>query len=85
MNIQAQRTPNPNAVKFTADQVIFEKSTSVKQGQETDHPVAKALLGIDGIDNIFGVNDFVTVNKTEEADWNDLLPQIEKAFEDVNV
>ncbi|QQK74638.1 NifU N-terminal domain-containing protein [Salicibibacter cibarius] len=82
MNVQAEPTPNPNAMKFTADQTIFESSTSLKKGEETDHPTAKKLLVIEGVDNIFGINDFVTVNKTEDANWDDLLPEIEKAFED---
>ncbi|QDI92084.1 scaffolding protein [Salicibibacter halophilus] len=82
MNVQAEPTPNPNAMKITADQTIFESSTSLKKGEETDHPVAKKLLGLEGVDNIFGINDFVTVNKTEDANWDDLLPQIEQAFED---
>ncbi|QQK78737.1 NifU N-terminal domain-containing protein [Salicibibacter cibi] len=82
MNVQAEPTPNPNAMKFTADQTIFEQSTSLKKGEETEHPFAKKLLVIEGVDNIFGINDFVTVNKTDDANWDDLLPEIEKAFED---
>ncbi|SDI66728.1 NifU N-terminal domain-containing protein [Alteribacillus bidgolensis] len=82
MEVQAQSTPNPNAVKFTADQVIFDGSTSLKKGDETDHPIAKALLQIEGVDNIFGYNDFVTVNKTMDAEWDDLMPKIQQAFDD---
>ncbi|MFB5662547.1 NifU N-terminal domain-containing protein [Alteribacillus sp. HJP-4] len=82
MEIRAESTPNPNAVKFTADQVIFEKSTSLKQGDDTDHPIAQALLKIDGVDNIFGVNDFVTVNKTMDAEWDELLPKVQQAFDE---
>ncbi|MFB4162824.1 NifU N-terminal domain-containing protein [Alteribacillus sp. JSM 102045] len=80
MEVQAQSTPNPNAVKFTADQVIFDGSTSLKKGDDTDHPIAKALLQIEGVDNIFGYNDFVTVNKTMDAEWDDLMPKIQQAF-----
>ncbi|WP_091276813.1 NifU N-terminal domain-containing protein [Alteribacillus persepolensis] len=80
MEVQAQSTPNPNAVKFTADKAIFEGSTSLKKGDDTDHPIAKALLQIEGVDNIFGYQDFVTVNKTMDADWDELMPKIEEAF-----
>ncbi|WP_158736051.1 NifU N-terminal domain-containing protein [Alteribacillus sp. YIM 98480] len=82
MEVQAQSTPNPNAVKFSADQVIFDGSTSLKKGDETDHPIAKALLQIEGVDNIFGYNDFVTVNKTMDVEWDDLMPKIQQAFDD---
>ncbi|MGY4691591.1 NifU N-terminal domain-containing protein [Salibacterium sp. K-3] len=80
INVQAEPTPNPNAMKFTADRNLFEKSTSLKKGDDTDHPVAKELLQLDGVDNIFGVNDFVTVNKTMDADWDELIPKVEQVF-----
>jgi hypothetical protein len=81
LEVKAESTPNPNAIKFTATQKLFEGSTSLKQGDETDHPLATALLSIDGVDNIFGINDFVTVNKTMDANWDDLMPHIQKAFD----
>jgi hypothetical protein len=81
LEVKAEPTPNPNAVKFTANQPLFEGSTSLKAGDETEHPLAKALLNIEGVDNIFGINDFVTVNKTSDAEWDDLLPKVQQAFE----
>lgn len=83
LEIKAESTPNPNAIKFTATQPLFEKSTSLKKGAETDHPLATALLSIEGVDNIFGINDFVTVNKTVDANWDGLMPLVQKAFDDV--
>lgn len=84
IQIHIQSTPNPNAVKINASQTIFEgpRSTSLKVGDETEHPLAKALLQIDGVDNIFGINDFVTVSKLPEADWDDIIPQVEQVFEE---
>lgn len=81
IEVQAQSTPNPNAVKFTANQTLFDSSTSLKKGDSSDHPLATQLLKIEGVDNIFGINNFVTVNKTAEANWDDLLPHIQSAFE----
>ncbi|MFZ4452550.1 NifU N-terminal domain-containing protein [Salibacterium aidingense] len=80
IEVRAEPTPNPNAMKFTANQNLFEKSTSLKQGDDTDHALAQALLQLDGVDNIFGVNDFVTVNKTMDADWDELIPKVEQVF-----
>lgn len=84
IQIHIQITPNPNAVKINASQTIFEgpRSTSLKVGDETEHPLAKALLQIEGVDNIFGINDFVTVSKLPEADWDDIIPQVEQVFEE---
>lgn len=85
IQVSIDPTPNPNAMKLTANQPIFEGngSTSVKQGQETDHPLAIALLKIDGVDNIFGFNDFVTINKTADGDWDHILGEAQKAFEEI--
>lgn len=85
IEISAEPTPNPNAIKFTANQPIVEGtgSLSVSKNQETDHPLAQKLLTIDGVASIFGINDFITVNKTPEADWDALMPQIEETFKAV--
>ncbi|ADH99029.1 NifU N-terminal domain-containing protein [Salisediminibacterium selenitireducens] len=85
IEVRGEPTPNPNAMKFTANQVLFEGSgsASFKKGQETDHALAKELLSLDGVDNIFGFQDFVTVNKEPGAEWDDLLPKIQESFEKV--
>lgn len=82
IEVRAEATPNPNAMKFTASDILFEGtgSASFKKGDEPDHPLAKNLLAIEGVDNIFGYQDFVTVNKEPAVEWNDLLPKIEEAF-----
>ncbi|SFE72207.1 NifU N-terminal domain-containing protein [Alteribacillus iranensis] len=80
MELKVDQTPNPNAIKFTAQETLFEGSTSFKKGDNPDHPLAQALLEIDGVDNIFGYGDFVTVNKTMEADWEDIIPKIQEAY-----
>ncbi|MFA8439124.1 NifU N-terminal domain-containing protein [Pueribacillus sp. YX66] len=82
ISFRIDQTPNPNALKITATKVIFEgtKSHSFKKDDNPDHPLANALLKIEGVDNVFGYQDFVTVNKTFDADWNDILPKIEKVF-----
>ncbi|WP_096189432.1 NifU N-terminal domain-containing protein [Evansella halocellulosilytica] len=85
IEVRGEPTPNPNAMKFTANQVLFEGSgsASFKKGDDTDHPLAKELLALEGVDNIFGFQDFVTVNKEMDADWDSLLPKIEEAFNKV--
>ncbi|BBI35459.1 NifU N-terminal domain-containing protein [Cohnella abietis] len=82
VEINIQETPNPNAIKINTSERVFEgpKSTSLKSGAETDHPLAQALLSIEGVDNIFGINNFVTVTKTAEADWDEISPKIKEAF-----
>lgn len=85
VNITIQETPNPNAIKVNTSERVFEgpASTSLKSGDHTEHPLARALLDIEGIDNIFVINNFVTISKHEAADWEAIIPQVEEAFKTV--
>lgn len=85
IEINIQETPNPNSIKISAKVVLFEgpRSTSLKSGDETDHPLARALLSIEGIDNIFGIKDFVTISKKPNTSWDTILPKVEEAFQAV--
>lgn len=82
MNIKADPTPNPNAMKFTfLDGPLFEGRVIAKQGDNPDHPLLQKLLEVDGVDNLFGFQDFLTINKTSAADWDTIMPQIKEVFE----
>lgn len=85
IQINVQNTPNPNAIKISTNETIFEgpRSTSLKVGDETEHPLAKALLSVEGVDNIFGIKDFVTISKKADANWDAILPQVEDIFDKV--
>lgn len=85
IEVRVEGTPNPNAVKLSTNQILFEgpKSTSLRSGDTTDHPLANALLSIEGVDNIFGINDFVTITKKPEADWDAILDKVEEAFSQI--
>lgn len=82
IDIRVDATPNPNAIKFTAANKMFEGRLSAKKGDQIEHPLALQLLALDGVDNIFGYEDFITVNKTLDANWDELLPKIKKVFYD---
>ena len=43
-------------------------------------PLAKRLFNIDGVTNVFFGLDFVTVTKSEEADWETVKPQTFEAI-----
>jgi hypothetical protein len=81
MEFSIQQTPNPNAVKFSGDSKFLEGRLSARAGDDHESPLAKELLSIDGVESIFGFEDFITVNKTADSDWNDLIPAIEKALD----
>ncbi len=77
-----QPTPNPNAIKFDGSEKFLEGRLSARVGEESDSALAKALLSIDGVESIFGFENFITVNKTNDSDWNELMPEIQNALEE---
>lgn len=83
MAVIAEPTPNPNAMKFTSNKVIFEgdDSISVMSGETSEYEVLNELMKIEGVDNVFGYHNFITVNKTFDAEWNELIPKVEEVIE----
>ncbi|ASF38771.1 MULTISPECIES: NifU N-terminal domain-containing protein [Halobacillus] len=79
MAVKVEETPNPNARKFTTDSMIFQGdgSVSVMPGQTSDHKILNDLMNFDGVDNVFGFQNFITVNKLPNAEWETLTPKVE--------
>jgi hypothetical protein len=78
-DVRVQRTPNPNAMKFSLSRPVVAGSASRTIGSAQaalGDPVAEPLFAIEGVQSIFMVADFVTVIKTSEAVWDDLVPRI---------
>jgi hypothetical protein len=73
-----ESTPNPNALKFTLD-VTLPGRLLANRGDDVDDPFARALLAIDGVASVFGINDFVTVTRDQSADWNSIVAAVQDA------
>jgi len=65
-------------MKFTLD-VSLPERLLVKRGDDTDDPFSRALVAVDGVASVFGVNDFVTVTRVRGADWNRIVCAVEEA------
>ncbi|MDY0396061.1 NifU N-terminal domain-containing protein [Virgibacillus halophilus] len=83
MSVRAEATPNPNALKFTTDSLIFEgtNSISVMPGEESEHDIMNDLMNVDGVANVFGYQNFITVNKEFDVEWDELTPKVKEVFE----
>jgi len=74
---EIQPTPNPNAAKFVLDRSVGEVSTSfLNPSQAKNHPLAIRLFAIEGVTSLLLLGDFITVNKTPDADWKSLSKQV---------
>jgi hypothetical protein len=83
MGVRVETTPNPNALKFTTDKLIFEgtNSISVMPGEESEHEIMNDLMKVAGVDNVFGYQNFITVNKQFDVEWDNLTPKVQEIFE----
>ncbi len=72
--IQVESTPNPNAVKFSVGQPVGGPATFVA-GQPTDNAMAQELLELPGVTSIFITADFVTISKSTETAWDEIVPR----------
>src|SRR5687767_2412815 len=73
-----QETPNPNAVKFILKEPVSHGTSHSFKSRETvqDDGLAKSLFDIDDVVSVFYMDKMITVEKTDEAEWDELLPAI---------
>lgn len=80
MFIQTESTPNPSTLKFLPGQdVLGGASRSVAREFTVAEaarasPLAEALFAVDGVTRVYLGTDFVSVTKTDDADWAYLKP-----------
>ncbi len=77
--IRVEATPNPNSLKFSADQVLWEgrAQTFSSADQALSFPLARRLLEVPGVKSVFFLRDFVTVSREAGASWEPIAPKVE--------
>ena len=73
-----QETPNPNAVKFILKEPVSHgTSHSFKTAESgADDVLAKSLFDIGEVVSVFYMDKMITVEKTDDAEWDELLPTL---------
>ena len=81
--VTVSTTPNEHAMKYTLNRQAIESGyKTYKNAQEAEEcPVAKTLFAIDGVEQVFLMADFVTVNKKADAKWSDMETSVLKAIQ----
>ena len=82
MFIQTQATPNPATIKFIPGQTVLENGLKDYQSVEEAgaSPLAQRLFGLQGVSGVFLADDFVSVSKADDTDWNMLKPMVMAAL-----
>ena len=68
-------------MKFTLDTRLEAMFNAANAADAAGMPFATAVLAIDGVAAVFGVNDFVTVTRRPGADWEPIIAAVQAAAE----
>jgi Fe-S cluster biogenesis protein NfuA len=73
-----EETPNPNAVKFILREPVSNGTTHSYDSAASAEgdALAKALFDVGQVVSVFYMDRMITVEKEEEADWDELLPAL---------
>lgn len=69
--VRTRETPNPGALQFVLNSQILDYG-NLSYASEADckgDKLGEALFGLKGIENVFVMENFVTVTRDDKADW----------------
>ena len=73
MFVQTLNTPNPNSLKFLpGEKVSLSGPVEFTNKNETSNELIRNIFSIDGVIGIFLSDDFLSINKKPEKDWEDI-------------
>ncbi|MBL7772305.1 MAG: NifU family protein [Chitinophagaceae bacterium] len=78
VSIYTEMTPNPETMKFVANKLLYPSKSIDFQTEESaaPSPLAKELFGFPFIKGVFIASNFITLTKTIETDWNEVIPSL---------
>ena len=78
ISIYTEMTPNPETMKFVANKLLYPgKSIDFPDvSSAKPSPLAVELFGFPFIRSVFIASNFVTLTKTSETDWQDVIPTV---------
>jgi len=78
MFIQTEPTPNPATLKFIPGVDVVANGTADFRSATTasTSPMARRLFDLEGVQAVFLGHDFISVTKSDTADWAALKPRL---------
>ena len=78
ISIYTEMTPNPETMKFVANKLLYPgKSIDFQDvSAAKPSPLANELFGFPFIKAVFIASNFVTLTKSSETEWTDVIPTI---------
>ena len=73
MFVQTEVTPNPNSLKFLPGKIVSNNgSFEVTKKEEVDNELVRNILSINGVTGVFLGADFLSINKKQDINWEDI-------------
>ncbi|MCD8828214.1 NifU N-terminal domain-containing protein [Staphylococcus gallinarum] len=78
-----EQTPSPNTIKVVLNEAREGNQSNTYNAVKDDQPAfINALLAIEEVTSIFYVMDFLAINKSDESDWDTIIPKITETLEE---
>ena len=73
MFVQTEITPNPNSLKFLPGKNVSNSGHyEITNKENTQNELARNILSVNGVEGIFLGEDFISVNKKENINWEEI-------------
>ncbi|WBU88089.1 NifU family protein [Cellulophaga omnivescoria] len=80
--VYAENTPNPAAMRFVANKLIVPTIFEFKNKEEAkDSDLATTLFQFPYVKEVFLDENYVSVTKTEAADWNEITLELRESIQ----
>ncbi len=90
--LYTEQTPNPETLKFVTNKMLYSGTADFKEKNlaEKWSPLATALFSFDYVKAVYICNNFVTITKEFNFDWNEIMLPLKefiktKVSEDITV
>ncbi len=73
MFIQTLKTPNPNSLKFVTGKVVSSIGpVEISKNEMINNNLLRNIFSVKGVESIFLAEDFLSINKQDQIDWEDI-------------
>lgn len=80
IQIYTESTPNPQTLKFVVNKMLLPNDSVDYQDESnaTGSPLAIELFGFPFVKGIFIMNNFVTITKQPDLEWEEIIPSLKE-------
>jgi len=75
--LYVEMTPNPMVMKFVTNRLLYDGIAEAKSKENASQiPVAQALYEFPYVKEVFVADNYISITKVENADWNELTLEL---------